>query len=34
MEEMLCLYDYRTWNDIQKQMKGVMLNTISLVKVK
>ena len=23
-----------TWNDIQKEMKGVMLNTISLVKLK
>ena len=24
----------RTWNDIQKEMKGVMLNTFSLVKTK
>ena len=24
----------RTWNDIQKEMKGVMLNTFSLVKLK
>ena len=23
-----------TWNDIQKEMKGVMLNKISLVKLK
>ena len=24
----------KTWNDIQKEMKGVMLNTFSLVKLK
>ena len=24
----------RTWNDIQKEMKGVMLNTFSLAKLK
>ena len=24
----------KTWNDIQKDMKGVMLNTFSLVKLK
>ena len=24
----------KTWNDIQKEMKGVMLNTFSLVKIK
>ena len=24
----------RTWNNIQKEMKGVMLNTFSLVKLK
>ena len=24
----------RTWNDIQKEMEGVMLNTFSLVKLK
>ena len=24
----------RTWNDIQKEMKDVMLNTFSLVKLK
>ena len=24
----------RTWNDIQKEMKGVILNTFSLVKLK
>ena len=24
----------KTWNDIQKEMKGVMLNTFSLFKVK
>ena len=24
----------RTWNDVQKEMKGVILNTFSLVKLK
>ena len=24
----------RTWNDIQKEIKGLMLNTFSLVKLK
>ena len=26
--------DIRTWNDIQKEMKGVVLNTFSLAKLK
>ena len=34
MEKMLLFSVIRTWNDIQKEMKGVMLNTFSLAKLK